>query len=68
MAMILVILGNSMGNRMVQDKFQHSSEIVHRHVATVVTFLATVMAADIIKPANPTFLNVPSHIHNSEQY
>ena len=68
MAMILVILGNSMGNRMVQDKFQHSSDIVHRHVATVVTFLATVMAPDIIQPADHTFWDMPEHIQHSDQY
>ena len=66
--MILVVLGNGMGNRMVQDRFLHSSETVHRHMATVVTLLATIMAANIIKPANLTFRNVPSHIRNSERY
>ena len=65
-AMTLVILGNGMGNRMVQDRFQHLGETVHRHVATVVTLLATVMTVDIIKPADPTFCNVPSHILNLE--
>ena len=66
MAMALVVLSNSMGNRMVQDRFQHSGETAHRHVATVVTLLATIMATDIIKPADRTFHNVPSHIRNSE--
>ena len=65
MAMALVVLGNTMGNRMMQDRFQHSGEIVHRHVATVVTFLATVMAPDIIKLADPTFRTMPSHIQGS---
>ena len=67
-AITLVVLGNGMGNRMVQDRFQHLDETVHRHVATVVTLLATVMAADIIKPADHTFRNVPSHIRNSKRY
>ncbi|KAK9985455.1 hypothetical protein SO802_030406 [Lithocarpus litseifolius] len=53
--MTLVILGNAMGNRMVQDRFQYLGETVHRHVATVVTLLATVMIANIIKPVDPTF-------------
>ena len=57
-----------MGNRMIQDRFQHSSEVVHWHMATVVTLLATVMTADIIKSADPTFRNVPSHIRNSKRY
>ena len=63
--MSLALLGNAMGNRMMQDRFQHSGEIVHRHVATVVTLLATVMAPDIIKPADPTFRTMPSHIQES---
>ncbi|KAL0016259.1 hypothetical protein SO802_003328 [Lithocarpus litseifolius] len=33
-AITLVLLGNAMGNRMMQDRFQHSGETVHRHVAT----------------------------------
>ena len=67
-AMTLVLLGNAMGNRMIQDRFQHSNETVHWHVATVVTLLATVMAPDIIKPANPTFRTVPSHIQGLYRY
>ena len=67
-AMTLVLLGNAMGNRMMQDRFQHSSETMHRHVTTVVTLLATVMAPDIIKPTAPTFHTMPSHIHGSYRY
>ena len=63
--MSLALLGNAMGNRMMQDRFQHSGETVHRHVAMVVTLLATVMAPDIIKPADPTFRTMPSHIQES---
>ena len=65
-AMTLVVLGNAIGNRMVQDRFQHSSEIMHQHMATIVTLLAIVMAANIIKLADPTFCNVPSHICSSD--
>ncbi|XP_030936489.1 protein ALP1-like [Quercus lobata] len=67
-AMALVVLGNGMGNRMMQDRFQHSGETVHRHVSTVITLLATVMAPDIIKPDDPTFCTVPSHIQGSDRY
>ena len=62
LAMTLVVLGHAKGNKMVHDRFQHSSETVHRHVATVVTLLATVMAADIIKLVDRTFRDVPEHI------
>ncbi|KAL0014452.1 hypothetical protein SO802_001521 [Lithocarpus litseifolius] len=67
-AMTLVVLGHASSNRIVQDRFQHSSETVHRHVATVVMLLATVMAADIIQPADRTFRNVPEHIRHSSRY
>ena len=67
-AMALVVLGNAMGNRMMHDRFQHFGETVHRHMATVITLLATVMAPDIIKLADPTFRTVPSHIQRSDQY
>ena len=62
LAMTLVVLGHAKGNKMVQDRFQHSGETMHRHVATVVTLLATIMAADIIKPVDRTFQDVPEHI------
>ncbi|KAK9991491.1 hypothetical protein SO802_026476 [Lithocarpus litseifolius] len=67
LAMTLVILGHAEGNRMVQDRFQHSGETMHRHVTTVVTLLPTVMVADIIKPADPTFWDVPKHIQHSSR-
>ena len=67
-AMTLVILGHASGNRIVQDRFQHSGETVHQHVATVVTLSTTVMAADIIKLVDCTFRNVPEHIQHSNQY
>ena len=68
LALTLVVLGYAKGNRMVQDRFQHLGETVHRHVSTIVTLLATVMTADIIKPANRTFWDVSKHIQYSGQY
>ncbi|XP_030922860.1 uncharacterized protein LOC115949712 [Quercus lobata] len=38
LAMTLVVLSHAEGNKMVQDRFQHSGETVHRDVAMVVTF------------------------------
>ena len=66
--MTLVLLGNAMGNRMMQDRVQHSDVTVHQHVATVITLLATIMAPDIIKPTDPTFCTVISHIQGSDRY
>nr|XP_023890208.1 putative nuclease HARBI1 [Quercus suber] len=67
-AMTLVLLGSATSNRMMQDRFQHSGETVSRHVGTVIKLLATVMAPDIIKPTDPTFSTVPSHIQGSNRY
>ena len=64
LAMTLMVLGHAKGNRMVQESFQHSGETVHRHVAMVATLLATVMAPDIIQPADRTFWDVPEHIQH----
>ena len=52
----------------MQDRFQHSGETVHRHVAMVVTLLTSVMAAGIIKPTDCTFQDVPEHIQHSDRY
>ena len=41
---------------------------MHRHMATVLTLLATIMAANIIKPADRTFRDVPEHIQHSSRY
>ncbi|XP_023879973.1 protein ALP1-like [Quercus suber] len=67
-AMALVLLGNATSNRMMQDRFQHSGETVSRHVGTVIKLLATVMAPDIMKPTDPTFRTMPSHIQGSYRY
>ena len=67
-AMTLVLLGNAMGTRMMQDRFQYFGETVHRYVAMVVTLLATIMALDIIKPVDLTFRIVPSHIQGLYRY
>ena len=64
--MTLVVLDNAMGNRMMHDRFQHFGETIHRHVAMVVTLLATVMAPNIIKSVDPTFRTLPSHIQGSD--
>ena len=67
-AVTLVVLGHAEGNKIVQDKFQHTGETVHGYVATVVTLLTRVMAADIIKLADRTFQDVPEHIQHSDRY
>ena len=41
---------------------------VSRHVDTVVTLLANVMAVNIIKLADPVFPNMPQHIRNLDRY
>jgi hypothetical protein len=66
-AICLRILGHGTCNRLVQDRFQHSGETIHRHFHKVLKCLNQ-MSKDVIKPSNPTFSVVPSHIQNNQLY
>ena len=57
----LMILGQGVCYRMVQERFQHSSETIHRHFHRVLKCL-NIMSIDILKHSNPTFSVVPRHI------
>nr|POE60954.1 hypothetical protein CFP56_76912 [Quercus suber] len=67
-------MGKVMTHMQFKKKWDsHSGETMHRIVATLVTLLATIIALDIIKLADPTFRIVPSHIqgvydHNDVEY
>jgi hypothetical protein len=63
----LMILGDGHCNRMVQERFQHSSETIHRHFHKVLKCL-NIMSMDVLKPSDPTFSAVLTHIQNSQLY
>jgi hypothetical protein len=52
---------------MVQERFQHSGETIHRHFHKVLKAL-NIMAMDLIKPSDPTFGEVPKKIRNNPLY
>jgi hypothetical protein len=63
----LFILAQGSCNRMVQERFQHSGETIHRHFHKVLKAL-NIMAMDLIKPSDPTFGEVPKKIRNNPLY
>jgi hypothetical protein len=67
MAMFLSTLGHRFGNRIVQERFQHSGETVSRHFTRVLMAVSRI-AIDIINPIDMEFRNVPSKIHDDERY
>ncbi|KAL0015691.1 hypothetical protein SO802_002760 [Lithocarpus litseifolius] len=63
----LMILGQGACYRMVQERFQHSGETIHRHFHRVLKRL-NIMSMDIFKPSDPTFSVVLRHIQNNPLY
>jgi hypothetical protein len=60
-AICLRILGHGTCNRLIQDRFQHFSETIQRHFHKVLKCFNQ-MSMDVLKPSDPTFSAVPSHI------
>ncbi|XP_038719907.1 putative nuclease HARBI1 [Tripterygium wilfordii] len=65
--MFVYTVGNGVGNRSVQDRFQHSGETVHRQFHNVLASLIR-MSDDIIRPRDPTYSTVPKYIEDNEIY
>ena len=63
----LMILGQGACYRMVQERFQHSGETIHRHFHRVLKQL-NIMSMNILKPSDPTFSVVPRHIQKNPLY
>ncbi|KAL0007230.1 hypothetical protein SO802_008732, partial [Lithocarpus litseifolius] len=63
----LMILGQGTCNGLVQERFQHSSETIHRHFHRVIKHL-NIMSIDIIKASNHTFSEVPRYIQQNPLY
>jgi hypothetical protein len=60
-----IALGAS--NREVQERFQHSGETISRYFNEVLKSVCT-LAADLIQPADPGFVNTPWEIVNNPRY
>ena len=63
----LTILGQGACNRLVQERFQHSGETIHRHFHRVLKQL-NIMSMNILKPSNCTFSKVPRYIQKNPLY
>ena len=61
----LMILGQGAYNKLVQERFQHSSETIHRHFHRVLKHL-NIMSMNILKPSNCTFSKVPRYKKNNK--
>ena len=65
--MCLMILRQGECSMLVQERFQHSSETIHRHFHRVLKRL-NIMSIDILKQSDPTFSVVPRHIQKNPLY
>jgi len=63
----LITLAQGSCNRLVQERFQHSGETIHRHLQKVIKAL-NLMVMDLIKPFDPTFSEVPKKIRHHQLY
>ncbi|XP_050877618.1 uncharacterized protein LOC127081403 [Lathyrus oleraceus] len=66
-AMFLVVVGHGVGNRMIQERFQHSGETVSRHFHRVLRACLK-LSMKYIKPEDPTFHDCHSKIKNDQRY
>ncbi|XP_038973723.1 protein ALP1-like isoform X1 [Phoenix dactylifera] len=66
-SMFLMILGHGFGNRMVQERFQHSGETVSRYFTHVLNAVLR-MSKDIISPLDKEFKNIPSKIRDDHRW
>ena len=68
MVICLLILDHGTYNRMVQEIFQHSGEIINRHFEKMITLLGAPFAAAYVKPSDPTFSEVLTKIQDHPIY
>ncbi|CAL8134875.1 unnamed protein product [Prunus armeniaca] len=67
LGMFVHILGHGIGNRLAQERFQHSGETVSRYFGKLLDIICH-MAVDIIKPLDPEFKGVPEEILRDSRY
>ncbi|KAL8133475.1 hypothetical protein AgCh_008800 [Apium graveolens] len=63
----IFIIAQGSSNRHAQERFQHSGETVSR-VFHEVLHAVCLLARDLIKPDDPEFKEIPSHIRNDRRY
>ncbi|CAI9269988.1 unnamed protein product [Lactuca saligna] len=67
LGIFLLYLAHGCGNRLVQEFFNHSGEIVHRHFHKVLDVVVN-LSKDIIKPKANYNEAIPEHILNNPRY
>ncbi|XP_060972307.1 uncharacterized protein LOC133038235 [Cannabis sativa] len=67
LGMFLFTLGHGAGNRLTQERFQHSGETVSRYFNKVLDVLCH-MSVDVLKPPDPDFKDVPEEILRDSRY
>ena len=66
-AMFLNILGHGIGNRMIQEKFQHSSETASRCFHKILVACLKLLMK-LIKPQDPSFKNIHTKIQHDSRH
>ena len=67
LGMFLHTLGHGVGNRLAQERFQHSSETISRYFSQALDVVC-LMAVDIIKTKDYEFKEVPKEILRDSRY
>ncbi|XP_058755134.1 uncharacterized protein LOC131628278 [Vicia villosa] len=65
--MFLVVVGHGVGNRMIQERFQHSGETVSRYFHRVL-HVCLKLSFKYVKPEDPMFLECHAKIKNDQRY
>lgn len=65
--MFLNIVGHRVGNRMAQERFQHSAETIHRHFKNVLCACEK-LAKEYIQPKDHTFQDIHPKILGDPRY
>ncbi|KAH9672626.1 DDE Tnp4 domain-containing protein [Citrus sinensis] len=67
LGMLLYILGKSVGNRSIMERFQHSGDTMSRYFDNVLDSLCR-MFVDLIKLLDPDFIITPKEISEDSRY
>jgi len=67
LGMFVHMLGHGVGNRLAQERFQHSGETVSRYFSYMLDVVCR-MAMDVIKPMDREFSDIPQAILRDSRY
>ena len=67
LAMFIFTIAIGASNRQVQERFQHSGEIVSRCINEALEVVC-LLVVDVIKPTDPDFTSIPREIATNQRY